>query len=476
MREMRPAREAAVVAAREAGVSYYLDAATQAAAEMDFGGIARGRSLLTAEPATADASARLIGALGKQGLGCTLRGAGYGQSGQSVAHDTVSLSTRRLDWIHPVDVTRSSITVGAGASLKRVLLALESEKLLEEGPLAPPSLPLNLDMSIGGLLSAGGIGPASHRHGPVAANVRALQVVTGAGDVVSCTPDDNAELFDGVLAGLGQCGLITQATLALRPAPRRMRVFSFVYADARPWLEDQLAVSSGETAFELEGFCWAAARGMRSTPHGLVPFTHWTYGLHLATDASPANASACRDVIASLHATRLVDEHEADLLPYLGRYESRFSGMVQSGQWTDPHPWFEAMVPIERAADALAEVLSLLPVAVGDGHRFLLLDSRRLPRSFGVARAPRSALIGILPVSFPRSALPAVLRCVDQLTDVALKHGGRRYLSGWLASDAPAYFRAHYGDAYDTWLRARRRFDPSAVFRSALFPEGHGGD
>jgi len=476
---MQVALEPALFALKDAGVSPFADAATRASAERDFGNVAHGRCLLVAEPNDPEACARVVAELGRRGVGCTVRGAGYGQGGQSVANDTVSLSTRRLDAIRPVDAAPAgapstpSITVGAGATLRNVLLALG------EPQLAPPALPLNLDMTVGGLLSAGGIGPTSHRHGPVAANVTRLDVVTGAGELRTCTPTSDADLFYGALAGLGQCGVITQATLGLHPAPRAMRSFSFHYADPDAWLLDQLGASATDIGFEIEGFCWAAARGSRSVPGGRQPFTHWMYGLHLAIDRDLAAAAPARNLLASLRAERKLDEHESTFASYLHRYEPRFAGMVESGAWHEAHPWFEGMVPVERAGEALARVLERLPGEVGDGHRLMLVDGRGMPGLFDPSRSGKLALLGIFPVAFARTALPKVLRCVDDLTSIFLETNGRRYLSGWIGSDPAAYFCAHFGDdaegrgARDTWLAARRRFDPGSVFRSALFPRGN---
>lgn len=43
--------------------------------------------------------------------------------------------------------------------------------------------------------------------------------LAGRGDVVTCSDEENTDLFNGVLGGLGQFGIITQARIALEPAP-----------------------------------------------------------------------------------------------------------------------------------------------------------------------------------------------------------------------------------------------------------------
>lgn len=41
----------------------------------------------------------------------------------------------------------------------------------------------------------------------------------GKGEILNCSKRQNSDLFDGVLGGLGQFGIITRARIALEPAP-----------------------------------------------------------------------------------------------------------------------------------------------------------------------------------------------------------------------------------------------------------------
>src|SRR3712207_1908217 len=86
---------------------------------------------------------------------------------------------------------------------------------------SPPVVTGYTGLSVGGTLSMGGIGAASFRHGPQVDNVRALQVVTGEGELVTCSPSEHPELFSAVLGGAGQYGVIVEATLALVPVAAR---------------------------------------------------------------------------------------------------------------------------------------------------------------------------------------------------------------------------------------------------------------
>lgn len=50
--------------------------------------------------------------------------------------------------------------------------------------------------------------------------------VVGKGEVVTCSGNRNADLFYGVLGGLGQFGIITRARISLEPAPMMVSVHS----------------------------------------------------------------------------------------------------------------------------------------------------------------------------------------------------------------------------------------------------------
>jgi hypothetical protein len=93
---------------------------------------------------------------------------------------------------------------------------------LAHGGLAPRSWTDYLYLSVGGTLSNAGISGQAFHHGPQISNVHELDIVTGKGDTVTCSPTANPELFFGALGGLGQLGIITRARIALEPAPRKV--------------------------------------------------------------------------------------------------------------------------------------------------------------------------------------------------------------------------------------------------------------
>src|SRR5689334_10157897 len=64
-------------------------------------------------------------------------------------------------------------------------------------------------------------------------------VNAGHGEMVTCSKQLNADLFDAVLGGLGQFGVITRARIAVEPAPARARWVRLVYTDFAAFSADQ---------------------------------------------------------------------------------------------------------------------------------------------------------------------------------------------------------------------------------------------
>jgi len=135
----------------------------------------------------------------------------------------VLLDTSVMTTIHAVDETAETATVDCGVVWRDLVTAT-----LEKG-MVPRVLTNNLGVQISGTLSMAGLGVASFRYGTQADNAVELQVVTGAGEIVTCSREQNRELFDVVRCGLGQFGVITRATIRLRQVKSTVRKYFLGY-------------------------------------------------------------------------------------------------------------------------------------------------------------------------------------------------------------------------------------------------------
>jgi cytokinin dehydrogenase len=89
---------------------------------------------------------------------------------------------------------------------------------LKEG-LAPNSWTDYLHVIVGGTLCNASVGGQTFRHGPQISSVLQFEVVTGKGEIVTCSASKQPVLFFAVLGGLGQFGIITKARILLVLAP-----------------------------------------------------------------------------------------------------------------------------------------------------------------------------------------------------------------------------------------------------------------
>ncbi|XP_065858991.1 cytokinin dehydrogenase 2-like [Euphorbia lathyris] len=96
-----------------------------------------------------------------------------------------------------------------------------------------------LGLTVGGTLSNGGISGQSFRMGPQITNVLEMDVVTGKGELVTCSPVNNSELFYGVLGGLGQFGVITRARIPLGHVLDRVLWIQILYSNFTAFILDQ---------------------------------------------------------------------------------------------------------------------------------------------------------------------------------------------------------------------------------------------
>lgn len=424
------------------------DFESRRAASEDFGRLACGDAWGVALPSDIDELCATIAFAGERGLAVTVRGRGYSQSGQSLPAGGLSLDCTRLDRIGPIDQESASVRCEGGARLREVVLATAACGFL------PPVLPLNLDMTIGGLLSAGGIGSTSHRYGPVVANILDIEVVTAAAERVRCSSSENTDLFHAVLSGAGRCAVIASARLALRRFQPRTQTYHLLYGSIEDWLDDQRLLSRSGFADHLEGFCWASARWQdRGRPR-----THWLYGLQVGVEHDNGGLPP-NHILSDARCWRRLHTEDTATLDFAFRYQPRFDAMRESGDWEQSHPWLEFLLPADELAEVLPGVLDMLPLSLGDGHRLILVAGGQAPPLFPLPTAD-AACFAVLPMGVAfhhRDRTLEALRAVDRRLREA---GGERYLSGWL------FDRAGTGRG---WLDAKRKFDPRGIFSSVLF-------
>src|SRR5579864_5009209 len=231
---------------REISGNVMVDEETRGAVAADFGRIITRKPQAVVVPASAEDVSRVIKFAGRQSLTIATRGRGHSQSGQSLS-DQILLDMTSLSQV--VRVTDGAVTVQGGMKWRALVEQLAPQLL------SPPVLTNNLDVTVGGTVSMGGLGVASWRHGMQADNCLELEVVTGTGEIVRCSEGENRDLFDAARCGVGQFGVITEAVLKLRRHAPRFRSYYLLYDNLAALLDDLKIVMTDERFDNLESWC-----------------------------------------------------------------------------------------------------------------------------------------------------------------------------------------------------------------------------
>ena len=137
-------------------------------------------------------------------------GSGHSFTGIAVP-DEVMIDLAQMNRVVNVDHVGGVITVQAGIVLSDLNAYLESHKL------SMPNLGDVTYQTLAGAVSTSTHGTGLQRNG-LAAQIRAFKLVTASGEVLTCDPVHNAEIFHCGRVSLGALGVITEVTLNVVPA------------------------------------------------------------------------------------------------------------------------------------------------------------------------------------------------------------------------------------------------------------------
>ena len=137
-------------------------------------------------------------------------GSGHSFTGIAVP-DEVMIDLAQMNRVVNVDHVGGVITVQAGIVLSDLNAYLESHKL------SMPNLGDVTYQTLAGAVSTSTHGTGLQRTG-LAAQIRAFKLVTSSGEVLTCDPVHNAEIFHCGRVSLGALGVITEVTLNVVPS------------------------------------------------------------------------------------------------------------------------------------------------------------------------------------------------------------------------------------------------------------------
>ena len=142
------------------------------------------------------------------------------------------------------DTPARTVRVAAGVRYGELALAAA------EHGLALPNMGSLPHISVGGA-SATGTHGSGDNHRSLASAVRAIELVTASGDLISLSREGDPEIFDGAVLALGTLGIVTHLTLDLVPAAPMRQTVHLDFPVGRMGGEDLLAMLAGGSSVSL---------------------------------------------------------------------------------------------------------------------------------------------------------------------------------------------------------------------------------
>lgn len=418
-----------------------VDEASLAEAADDYGHIVHRRPVAVLRPGSVRDVVRLVQYANRHRLKVAMRGQGHSTFGQAQVRGGVVIDSRTLATIHRIG--RDRAVVDGGVQWLDLVRAT-----LRRG-LTPPVNTDYLGLSVGGTLSLGGVGGATSHHGMQVDNVLALEVVTGDGRLLECSPTIRPALFRAVLGGLGQFAVIVRATVRLTPAHTTARVYNLFYPDLPSMTAAQrTALADGRFSY-LEGQLIPAEGGWQYMLEGVEYFT---------PPAAPDDAAMLAGLAPA--SSQIAD------MPYFDWLNRIYALVEQLKPLGLPGPWINVFIPSSATDAYVSSVLAdLAPADAGGVVLLYPIPTARVRAPFvRLPDAPVAFLLAILrTVSPPNDAdVQRLLQVNRTLYDRARAVGGTHYPVGAIPL-TPADWKAHYGPRYPQFAAAKAGYDPKHV-------------
>ena len=426
------------------------DAASVATYADDFGNFIHRTPRAVLLPASVNDVVAAIKFCRQQNIKTVGRGLGHSSGGQSLVEGGLVIDLSTLDQIE--DIGPTSATVQAGVTWKD-LLAVGIPRGFR-----PPVVTGFVGLTVGGVLSMGGIGPASYRYGAVVDNVIELEVVTGEGKLETCSKLKNPLLFAAVVGGIGQYGIIVRAKVKMQAAPPLARNYLIGYFDLDAMLADANTLTSNQ---RVDGVY------MRIFPDGQGG---WIYGLNAVKWFSPAAPPNDAQVLAGLlfppPALTVVD---TDAFSYDKAADDIFDNLDSQGLLDIPHIWGDVFVPASKVSGFVKTTLQTLTAAdLGpDGGFILLFPVKNLFPEAVAFRLPQEEKVFLFDIltsgSFSDPTYVSThLAKARAVFEGARNLGGTLYPIGSTPMSKSDWIR-QYGPLYPVLVLSKALFDPDRI-------------
>ncbi len=404
----------------------------------------------------------------------SLIGRGHGRSYGDAALNCggAVILHERLNRLLSFDPEAAALRCEAAVSLAEII-----DHFLPRGFFLPVT-PGTKHISVGGAIAADVHGKNHHRDGTISSQLLDFRLLTAGGDVLTCSRDENSELFWATVGGMGLTGLILDARLRLR---RVETAWVHAVTQRAPDLDAALdGILEGDRDY-AHAVAWIDCLARRRSLGRSLLFRANPAGLdELSPSArlAPLSISARSWLRVPFGLPRFAlnpfNMRVFNTAFYLARrqghsienYESYFYPLDAIQQWNRVYGkrgvlQYQVVLPLETSREALVEILER--VAASGRASFLAVLKSTGPANAGLLSFPMPGTT--LALDFPFTG-PDLLEMLHSLDERVLRYGGRVYLAKDCCTRAE-----HLATMYpnlDRFRDIKSKYDPEQRFCSSL--------
>ena len=418
-------------------------------------------------------------------LSVTARGAGKSYNDAALNGGGIMLDLSALNQILEWDKATGLVRCEPGVTIEKLWQRVEPDGWW------PPVVSGTMFTTLGGCLSANIHGKNNFKMGPIGEHVVEFRALLPTGQEITCTPNDNPDLFYGMISGLGMLGIITSITLQMkRIESGLLEVHAWPVHD----LHEHLTVLLDRAPNHDYIVGWMdTMNGGRSLGRGQI---HAANYLHGNEDPDPQKTMQLDNQILPPRIFGLFPKSSlylfmrpfANNIGWWGVSTAKYVASLRPHTFRQPHAAFHFLldyVPnwdLSYGRDGFIQYQSFLPKETAEQAWREMLNislERGIPSYLGVTKRHRPdkfllthAVDGVsLALDFKvtdgnRAALSKMLQEFDR---IVLNAGGRFYFAK-NSETSPEAARAFLGEAtIAKFKELKKRCDPKNILGSDLF-------
>ncbi len=403
--------------------------------------------------ATTDDVVSAIRLARQHGLPLAVRGGGHSVAGFGTCDGGVVIDLAPMAAVN-VDAARRRARAGGGTTWGRFDQATGAAGLGTTGAMIST-------VGVGGLTLGGGFGMLMRKYGLAADNLRAAQVVTADGAVVTASETEHADLLWGLRGGGGNFGVVTAFEFDLHPISTvlgGMVLHPAAHAGALLRFYRDFVATTPDELTTMVFFLTAPP----------APFVPESLHGRPAVAILACYAGTGAEAEAAVAPLRTACDPAADLLqplPYPA-LQSMLDSAAPAGLQND---WKAAYLPAlsDAAIAVLVERASAMASPLSSVHIHHLGGAvARVPEQ-ATAFAHRGAAfaLNILPAWTNPAESTAHVGWAYALWQAMQPYAAEGVYSNFLGDEGPARVRAAYGANYARLAALKQQYDPENIFR-----------